>query len=148
MRAAVLLLALALIPVAGADDLVRPVDGCGDARVHAYTTLSSHTPARSVATTPAPGCGADVDPVYGVGGAFLPADHHGDQVCIADDVSLAAEFYVGTDADGDGVIAPVMGVDGMDGPFRGCVPLPAEPGRDGGWWIVLGREAFAGQIVS
>ena len=85
----------------------------------------------------------DGDFEFGLGGAFLPADHHSGTVCV-DDVVLgpAVQFIVGGDANGNGLLEPGETI----GPVTHCTPLTVAPGTDGGWWVIILAPATAGHV--
>lgn len=136
------LMMVALLPSAGA--LPQGPLHCVPLSVHQYV---AGTNAFAPIVRAPLGCADSADPTFGSGGAFLPADHHGRGVCIADKVASDANYYLGTDLDGDGLISPDTG-DGLLGPFTGCTTNPLPVGRDGGWWVVLGPIAFTGDILT
>lgn len=81
---------------------------------------------------------------FGVGGGFLPADHHNayEGVCVSDATATVAgaapiAFWIGTTSPG-GVVTAVSPL------FYGCGYAPMPPGADGGWWIFLANQATAG----
>jgi len=141
VRVLAILACALLLPTVGAHG-----PGCGDSRVHVYVSTPL-VASRGVDAFAAPGCPSGSDPAYGTGGAFLPAAHHGDLICVADSVVAHVSFSIGRDLDGDGVISPGSG-DQVAGPFdaTSCAKAPWEAGVDGGWWIILGSEATQGTI--
>lgn len=145
MIARLVLLALAVSLAAGGADAHA---ACDASRVHTYASAPLAQPGL-VQVLPAPGCLPGSDPAVGVGGAFLPASHHGSNVCVADAVALHVTFALARDLDGDGVIAPANGDDVAEGYVTpGCVEAPWGPGADGGWWVLLGPDATWGEISS
>lgn len=94
------------------------------------------------------GCraGGDGDAEYGVRGAFLPASHHTDTVCVEDLLLDDPAFAIGADGNGDGMItanAPDSLVTGS-----GCVKAGGPAGADGGWWVFLTGPATVGHVTT
>lgn len=83
----------------------------------------------------------DGDGDFGVGGGFLPANHHDAYkgVCVSDTTGFTQTFWIGT-------VNPSGAVTSISPLFQGCgaaydtsgVPMP--PGADGGWWVFLANE--------
>lgn len=73
---------------------------------------------------------------YGIGGGFLPADHHSGFTCVFDDVIPNVHFHIGAvDASGN-VVAISDRWDTCGWPVDSLgVAIP--PGADNGWWIFL-----------
>ena len=95
-----------------------------------------------------PSATTDGDFESGVGGAFLPAGHHGSTVCVTDNVlGSGASFSVGADADGDGLITPGTGGDSLV-TGTGCVAAGGAAGADGGWWVFVHQPATAGHVTT
>lgn len=97
------------------------------------------------------GCAAvrtDREEEFGMGVAFLPADHHGDAVCVVDE-TLGGDvaFVVGADGNGDGLITS-NAPDALTPVVRGCVTAGFAPGWDGGWWVFVHAPATAGHVYA
>ena len=97
----------------------------------------------------------DRDWEFGVGGAFLPREHHfGTAFMVLDDaVGSQAGWYAGVDRNGDGIVAPAASdprdPDCLLGPFFGAADVAAHPEYQPlcyppmgnvlvpGWWIFI-----------
>ncbi len=97
---------------------------------------------------------------FGVGGGFLPTNHHGSivggiwqgDVCVQDDVfGFDVEFIVGYSTGGGSIVEVASGA--------GCIPVslpavypqpfpnPPSPGADGGIWVFLKNTGDDPQVA-
>ena len=144
------ILALALVaafavPAVGAHGppALLPYESCGPQKEHHYgsgSTVAAFSPVGSITwrTTVVllDSCPYDGEGDFGIGGGFLPADHHfGQRVCVYDDSGLAVRFTIGA-ADASGVIVRESFTWTTCGPAHDFLgPIP--PGADSGWWVFL-----------
>lgn len=90
----------------------------------------------------------DHESEFGYGAAFLPADHHGDNVCVVDEVlGSGVSFVVAADGNGDGLFTSTL-PDQITPVSTGCVASGFGPGVDGGWWVFVHAPATAGHVYA
>lgn len=141
----VLPVAAFLLLAAAPSQAILVSSDCGAAAVHRY--VQGAPDSDPILVQPI-GCGPDSDAALGIGAVFLDAAHHTNEVCMYDDVAGDATFFAGLDGNGDGIVSDERG-DALVGPLTGCAELPFEgPGADGGWWVILGWNAFHGTIIT
>lgn len=139
------ILLVTLVPLAPAQPIAQP---CTELVVHSYIAGPVQQDQEPMLVPPV-GCPEGTDAEYGIGGVFLSADHHGKNVCIADNYWADASYSIQVDGNGDGIISPDNTPEDHATPFEaGCNRIPFEPGADGGWWILLGPSAWRGTVLS
>lgn len=157
---AALALMAAATPLASAHDPAIPPlpdQFCGPQHLHHYTAATS-VDARAVTTVYwrttvqlFDSCPFDGEADYGVGGAFLPASHHGSYdaekglytiTACADDLVWGSSvgLVVGYDSGGGNIVEVAQGV--------GCATATsATLGAGGGWWVFLTDRLYGTQNV-
>lgn len=156
---AALAVAAAMAPVASAHDPALPplpTQFCGPQHLHHYgaaTSVDTHVVASVYWRTTVElfdSCPLDGEADFGVGGAFLPASHHGSYdgatglytiTACAEDIAFGGDvgLVVGYDSGGGNIVEVARGV--------GCVPAASSTlGAGGGWWVFLtDRASTTGQ---
>ena len=75
---------------------------------------------------------------FGIGGGFLPADHHDAYtgVCVTDALGQVVGFWIGAKGASGGIVNVSPLQFGCGAAFD-ANQVPIKPGVDGGWWIFL-----------
>lgn len=150
LRLALLAALLALPPVLAHAPAGTPDPACSPAtNPHDYLAGSGVLLAGFAVV--ADGCASartDHEEEFGYGSAFLPADHHGSDVCVVDEVlGSGVSFVVAADGNGDGVFTSAY-PDELTPVSVGCVSAGFGPGVDGGWWVLVHQPATAGHVYA
>lgn len=148
---ALLLLGLLAAPLALAHEPAGTpnLDCALDQNPHDYTTSANVvTTGFSPVTDMCAMLDSDHDPEWGIGAAYLKASHHGSTVCVVDVVlGDQAEFVVGADGNGDGLITDVA-PDNLTPAVTGCISAGFPPGVDDAWWVFVHAPAVGGHVFA